>query len=269
MAAVSQNPFESSDSVRSAKPLRYAQSVKIDQPIQLEIGGQLAGVTVAYETYGQLNNARDNAVLVCHAISGDSHVARHDEQDDPGWWDIAVGPGKAIDTNRYFVICPNLLGSCRGTTGPGSHNPATGKPYGRDFPTITVGDMVAVQRRLLEGLGISQLLAVVGGKMLWESFQTHEDEKPVKKDPTAGWSLLVLSVATSIDALAVGLSLAMVESPILLPSAVIAIVCAAFTALGMLLGRRIGKWWGQHVETLGGLILIGIGIKILLDHLSA
>jgi putative Mn2+ efflux pump MntP len=113
------------------------------------------------------------------------------------------------------------------------------------------------------------LLAVVGGKMLWESFQTHEDEKPVKKDPTAGWSLLVLSVATSIDALAVGLSLAMVESPILLPSAVIAIVCAAFTALGMLLGRRIGKWWGQHVETLGGLILIGIGIKILLDHLSA
>jgi homoserine O-acetyltransferase len=165
MAAVSQNPFESSDTVRHAKPLRYAQSVKLDQPLALELGGQLAGVTVAYETYGQLNAARDNAVLVCHAISGDSHVARHDEQDDPGWWDIAVGPGKPIDTKRYFVICPNLLGSCRGTTGPGSLNPATGKPYGRDFPTITVGDMVEVQRRLLDKLGISQLLAVVGGSV--------------------------------------------------------------------------------------------------------
>ena len=145
--------------------MRYAQSAKLDQPLELELGGQLAGVTVAYETYGELNAARDNAVLVCHAISGDSHVARHDEQDDPGWWDIAVGPGKAIDTNRYFVICPNLLGGCRGTTGPGSLNPATGKPYGRDFPTITVGDMVEVQRRLLDQLGISQLLAVVGGSL--------------------------------------------------------------------------------------------------------
>ena len=151
--------------MRSAKPLRHAQSVKLDQPLALELGGQLAGVTVAYETYGELNAARDNAVLVCHAISGDSHVAQHDEQDDPGWWDIAVGPGKAIDTSRYFVICPNLLGGCRGTTGPGSVNPATGKPYGRDFPTITVGDMVEVQRRLLDQLGISQLLAVVGGSL--------------------------------------------------------------------------------------------------------
>ena len=165
MAVVSQNPFESSDTVRSAKPLRYAQSVNLDQPLALELGGQLAGVTVAYETYGKLNAARDNAILVCHAISGDSHVARHDEQDDPGWWDIAVGPGKPMDTNRYFVVCPNLLGSCRGTTGPGSLNPATGKPYGRNFPAITVGDMVEVQRRLLDKLGISQLLAVVGGSL--------------------------------------------------------------------------------------------------------
>jgi homoserine O-acetyltransferase len=165
MAAVSQNPFESSDTVRSAKPLRYAQTVKLDQPLQLELGGQLDGVSVAYETYGQLNAARDNAVLVCHAISGDSHVARHEEQDDPGWWDIAVGPDKPIDTNRYFVICPNLLGGCRGTTGPGSLNPATGKPYGRDFPTITVGDMVEVQRRLVDKLGINQLLAVIGGSV--------------------------------------------------------------------------------------------------------
>jgi homoserine O-acetyltransferase len=162
---VSKNVFESSDSARHAKPLRYVLSARLDQLLELELGGRLAGVTVAYETYGELNAARDNAVLICHAISGDSHVARHDEQDDPGWWDIAVGPGKAIDTSRYFVICPNLLGGCRGTTGPGSVNPATGRPYGRYFPTITVGDMVEVQRRLLEHLGISQLLAVVGGSL--------------------------------------------------------------------------------------------------------
>jgi len=165
MSAVSQNPFDSSDSARTAKPLRFIQSITLDQPLALELGGQLADVTVAYETCGKLNAARDNAILVCHAISGDSHVARHDEQDDPGWWDIAVGPGKAIDTNRFFVICPNLLGGCRGTTGPGSINPATGKPYGRNFPTITVGDMVEVQRRLVDHLGIAQLLAVVGGSL--------------------------------------------------------------------------------------------------------
>jgi homoserine O-acetyltransferase len=162
---VTQNPFDSSDAARHAKPLRYAKSATLNQPLQLELDGQLAGVTVAYETYGTLSAARDNAVLVCHAISGDSHVARHDEQDDPGWWDLAVGPGKPIDTTRYFVVCPNLLGGCRGTTGPGSLNPATGKPYGRDFPTITVADMVEVQRRLLAHLGISQLLAVVGGSL--------------------------------------------------------------------------------------------------------
>jgi homoserine O-acetyltransferase len=159
------NPFDSSDSARHAKPLRHAQTATFDGPIALELGGRLAGVTVAYETYGQLTLARDNAVLVCHAISGDSHVARHDGEDDPGWWDIAVGPGKAIDTSRYFVICPNLFGGCRGTTGPGSPNPETGKPYGRDFPTITIGDMVEVQRRLLDHLGIEQLHAVVGGSI--------------------------------------------------------------------------------------------------------
>ncbi len=162
---MSQNPFESSDTARHARPLRHARSARLDQPLKLELGGHLDHVTVAYETYGELNAARDNAVLVCHAISGDSHVARHDAQDDPGWWDIAVGPGQPIDTSRYFVICPNLLGGCRGTTGPGSLDPATGKPYGRNFPTITVGDMVEVQRRLLEHLGISQLLAVVGGSL--------------------------------------------------------------------------------------------------------
>jgi homoserine O-acetyltransferase/O-succinyltransferase len=162
---VSQNLLESSDSVRHARPLRHAQSVTLAEPLELELGGRLASVTVAYETYGQLNAARANAILVCHAISGDSHVARHDAQDDPGWWDIMVGPGKPIDTGRFFVICPNLLGGCRGTTGPGSTDPATGKPYGRDFPTITLGDMAEVQRRLMDHLGIGQLLAVVGGSL--------------------------------------------------------------------------------------------------------
>src|ERR1051325_3572565 len=164
-AAVELTPLESSDSARNAKPLRYVQSARLERPLDLELGGRLDEVTVAYETYGRLNAARDNAILVCHAISGDSHVGRHDENDDAGWWDIAVGPGKTIDTDRFFVVCPNLLGGCRGPTGPGCLNPATGKPYGRDFPTITVADMVEVQRRLLEQLGIQQLLAVVGGSL--------------------------------------------------------------------------------------------------------
>ena len=159
------NLFESSDSVRSAQPLKHAQTVTFDAPLKLELGGELPSVTVVYETYGRLNASKDNAVLVCHAISGDSHVARHNDADDPGWWDIIVGPGNPIDTNRYFVICPNLLGGCRGTTGPSSVNPATGQPYGRDFPIVTIGDMVEVQRQLLERLGIKKLLTVIGGSM--------------------------------------------------------------------------------------------------------
>lgn len=157
--------FESTDSGRSAKPLPYALFVTLEAPLDLEKGGALPGVTVAYETYGTLSEARDNAVLVTHALSGDSHVIGHTVEDDPGWWEIMVGPGKPVDTNRFFVICPNVLGGCRGTTGPGSANPATGQPYGRDFPVITVGDMVEVQRRLLDHLGISKLLAVVGGSI--------------------------------------------------------------------------------------------------------
>jgi len=162
---MSNDSFQSSDSVRSATPLRHAQYVTLDGPLPLELGGELPEVTVCFETYGELNADGGNAVLICHALSGDSHVAQHDEADDPGWWDIAIGPGKPIDTERYFVICPNLLGGCRGTTGPNCVNPATGRPYGQDFPTITIGDMVAVQRRLVERLGVGELLAVVGGSM--------------------------------------------------------------------------------------------------------
>jgi homoserine O-acetyltransferase len=157
--------FGSSDSQRHARSLKSAERVTFSQPLTLELGGWLSEVTVVYETYGQLNSLRDNAVLVCHALSGDSHVARHDESDDPGWWDLVVGPGRPIDTNRYFVICPNILGSCRGTTGPNSLNPETGKPYAADFPLVSVGDMVEVQRRLVDHLGIDRLRAVVGGSL--------------------------------------------------------------------------------------------------------
>jgi homoserine O-acetyltransferase/O-succinyltransferase len=159
------DPYSSSDSVRHARPLKYVQRATLDGPLSLELGSVLPEVVVVYETYGRLNSARNNAILICHALSGDSHVAAHDEDDDPGWWDIAVGPGKAIDTDRYFVICPNILGGCRGTTGPNAVNPETGKPYGTSFPVVTVGDMVETQRRLLESLGIERLLAVVGSSL--------------------------------------------------------------------------------------------------------
>ena len=157
--------FKSSDSVRSSRPLKYAQTFHFSDPLKLELGGQLPEVTVTYETYGRLNASKDNAILICHALSGDSHVARHDPEDDPGWWDIAVGPGKAIDTDRYFVICPNALGGCRGTTGPNDLNPATGKRYGADFPTVTATDMVETQRQLVDHLGVPRLLAAIGGSM--------------------------------------------------------------------------------------------------------
>ncbi len=155
----------SSDAVRTARPLAHAKYLTLPQPLPLELGDALETVTICYETYGELNQARSNAVLVCHALSGDSHVASHGTVDEPGWWEIMVGPGKPIDTNRLFVICPNVLGGCRGTTGPSSVNPATGRPYGREFPTVTICDMVEAQKRLVDELGISRLLAVIGGSM--------------------------------------------------------------------------------------------------------
>lgn len=159
------DPFDSSDAVRSGAPLPHARAVRFAEPLPLALGGELPEVTVCYEAYGTLSAARDNAVLVCHAISGDSHVARHDADDAPGWWDVMVGPGRAIDTDRWYVICANVLGGCRGTTGPNSIDPRNGRPYGADFPTITVADMVEAQRRLIDHLGISALHAVVGGSL--------------------------------------------------------------------------------------------------------
>jgi homoserine O-acetyltransferase len=124
-------------------------------------------VTIAYETLGQLNEDRSNVVLILHALSGDSHVAGYYNENDPkpGWWEIMVGPGKGIDTDKYFVICTNIIGSCMGSTGPSSVCPETGKPYGFDFPVVTVGDMVKAQKALIDHLGISRILAVIGGSI--------------------------------------------------------------------------------------------------------
>lgn len=126
-------------------------------PIQLELGGALPGATVAYRTWGQLNGSRDNAVLVLHALTGDSNAAG-----EGGWWEPLIGPGRAIDTDRAFVICANILGGCQGTTGPASIDPFTGRPYAMRFPLFTIGDMVTLQRRLVESLGITGLIAIGG-----------------------------------------------------------------------------------------------------------
>ncbi len=149
---------------RESAGLVETQCYPISEEIVLEHGGRLAWATVAYETYGKLNRELSNAILVCHALSGDAHAAGwHKDEEKPGWWDIIIGPGKALDTDNFFVICSNVLGGCKGTTGPSSLNPKTGKPYGLDFPFITLKDMVDAQKRLLDHLGIDKLFAVIGG----------------------------------------------------------------------------------------------------------
>jgi len=161
------------------------QFLDLPRPLRLDCGGELYPIRMAYETYGTLSPARDNVILVCHALSGDAHAAgfstapaaastrdgfRADERDAGsgrglGWWDGMIGPGKAFDTDQFFVVSSNLLGGCRGTTGPSSTNPATGRPYGSDFPVITVADMVRAERALLNELGIMRLAAVAGGSL--------------------------------------------------------------------------------------------------------
>ena len=154
-----------SDALRYGAPLRHAQTWISNDSLELEKGGCLEQVTICYETWGTLDDEASNAVLICHALSGDSHVVRHDDHDASGWWEVLVGPGKPIDTNQFFVICSNVLGGCRGTTGPNFVSSDTGQPYGADFPVVTVRDMVEVQRRLIAQLGISRLHSVVGGSL--------------------------------------------------------------------------------------------------------
>ena len=170
--------FDSPDSLSSVGMTvpRHMDIADAEHPFCLEGGGKLMEVSVEYETYGELDEAKSNAILICHALSGDAHVAGWDATakdvqsrkwrlTHPGWWDAVIGPGKPIDTNRFYVVCANVLGSCYGTTGPSSIDPATGKPYGLRFPMVTVGDWVVMEKRLLEHLGVEHLYAVIGGSL--------------------------------------------------------------------------------------------------------
>ena len=142
------------------------QYFNLDGELNLESGEKLNDIKIAYETYGKLNKEKNNAILICHALSGDAHVAGwHEGDTKPGWWDIIIGPGRCLDTRKYFIISSNVLGGCKGSTGPSSINPKTGKQYGLDFPIITIKDMVKAQKKLIEHLKIKQLLAVIGGSM--------------------------------------------------------------------------------------------------------
>ena len=162
-AAAPKPLFRSSEVDSPSSPILR---IPASAPLRLDCGQDLGPFQIAYQTYGTLNAAKSNAILICHALTGDQHVANvHPVTQRPGWWDIMIGPGKPIDTDRYFVICPNILGGCMGSTGPASTNPRTGRPWGLDFPVITIGDMVDAQVRLIDHLGIDQLFAVAGGSM--------------------------------------------------------------------------------------------------------
>ena len=162
-------PLPASGAWRVGDPVGDRQFAKVccERPFVLEAGGVLPEVTVAYETWGLLSDARDNAVLVCHALTGDSHAAgtMGPGHKSDGWWNDLIGPGKALDTDRYFVVCANVLGGCQGTTGPASTAPDTGLPYGPTFPQVTIRDIVRTQHMLMEDLGIPAWLSVVGGSM--------------------------------------------------------------------------------------------------------
>ena len=164
---ISASHFDPADRAREADhPHSLVAHFGADQPLKLDAGVELAPFQIAYQTYGTLNAERSNAVLVCHALTGDQHVANlHPVTGKPGWWETMVGPGRPIDTERYFVICPNVLGACMGTTGPASTNPKTGSPGASTFPIITVRDMVRAQAMLLDHLGIDSLFSVAGGSM--------------------------------------------------------------------------------------------------------
>src|SRR4029450_13002867 len=147
-------------------PTSLVAKFRMDQPLKLDCGIDLAPLQIAYQTYGELNAERSNAILVCHALTGDQHVFNtHPVTGKPGWWDTMVGPGLPLDTNQYFIICSNVIGAALGPTGPASINPAAGKPWGLDFPIITISDMVRAQTMLIDRLGIKTLFCVVGGSM--------------------------------------------------------------------------------------------------------
>ena len=161
--------FDDSTNVRIAEANNPSSSVvhfPDSEPLRLACDQLLAPISIAYQTYGELNADKSNAILICHALTGDQYVAsEHPVTKKPGWWETLVGPGKPIDTDRFFVVCPNILGSCMGSTGPASIDPKTGQPYALNFPVITIGDMVNAQVRLIDHLGIDQLFCILGGSL--------------------------------------------------------------------------------------------------------
>lgn len=174
-----------------------------EEPFALESGATLRAVTLAYETYGRLNADRSNAILILHALSGSAHAAGYHAPDDahPGWWDDCIGPGKAFDTDRYYIICSNVLGSCYGSSGPSSINPSTGRPYGLGFPVVTIGDMVRAQKRLLDHLGIERLLCAAGGSMggmqvlEWAAHHPHRLRAAIPLATTARHSPMLIALS--------------------------------------------------------------------------
>jgi len=169
MNTVAVKSFDSSTNMRIAEANNPSSTVvhfPDSEPLRLACDQLLAPISIAYQTYGELNADKSNAILICHALTGDQYVAsEHPVTKKLGWWETLVGPGKPIDTNRFFVICPNILGGCMGSTGPASIDPKTERPYALNFPVITIGDMVSAQVRLIDHLGIDQLFCVVGGSM--------------------------------------------------------------------------------------------------------
>jgi len=157
---------EAADATAASEAQGGTMRFPANKALRLDSGARLAPLEIAYNTYGRLNAERSNAVLVCHALTGDQHAASlHPTTGKPGWWTRAIGPGKPLDPERYFIICSNVIGGCMGSTGPASIDPKTGRPYGLSFPVITIGDMVRAQAMLVEALGIETLFAVIGGSM--------------------------------------------------------------------------------------------------------
>jgi len=157
---------EAADATAACEAQGGTMRFPANKALRLDSGARLAPLEIAYNTYGRLNAERSNAVLVCHALTGDQHAASlHPTTGKPGWWTRAIGPGKPLDPERYFIICSNVIGGCMGSTGPASIDPKTGRPYGLSFPVITIGDMVRAQAMLVEALGIETLFAVIGGSM--------------------------------------------------------------------------------------------------------
>jgi homoserine O-acetyltransferase len=236
------------------------QYVDLPEPVQLDCGHELFPVRVAYETYGTLSPQRDNVILVCHALSGDAHAAGYaktppaestrdgfgaDDRDGSarkglGWWDGMIGPGKAFDTDRYLVVSTNLLGGCRGTTGPSSANPATGRPYGPDFPVITVADMVRTERAFLRTLGIERLAAVAGGSL--GGMQAFE------------WAILFPDEVDAIVAIA--------STPALQPQGV------AWNAIAREAIMRDPAWQGGRYYGTGAAPDAGMGVARMVGHIT-